>query len=249
MAVVSPTASAIDLTVGAERRSFASIASRDDAQAAAAAVFLHRKGSRRVYVLDDGEPGYGGMMAHEFRRAARRAGVAVVGAASWRPGAVLRAVRRELGHRVAGVAPDGFLPVATLRRQAGPATRGTYSTLPGLTLSRLPAAGRRFARELAATTPRAAVQPASIYAAQAAEIVLAALARWDGTRASVSSALPRVTPRDGLIGPVRLDPAGRATAMPITIVRVRDGRGADALQSTEAATVERVITPSRALLR
>jgi branched-chain amino acid transport system substrate-binding protein len=230
-------------------------------------------------VLDDGEPGYGQMMAHEFRRAAGRVGLAVVGAATWRPGArsfrrlarrvsasdpdavylgglidsnggaVLRAVRRVLGPRAAIVAPDGFLPVATLSNQAGGAARDTYITLPGLTLSGLPRTGRRFARELAATAPRAAVQPASIYAAQAAEMVLAALARSDGTRASVSSALPRIAPRDDLIGPVRLDTAGHAVAMPITIVRVRDGRGSDALQSTEGATVERVITPSRALLR
>jgi DNA-binding SARP family transcriptional activator/ABC-type branched-subunit amino acid transport system substrate-binding protein len=279
LAVVSPTASAIDLTVGAKRRSFASVASRDDAQAAAGALFLRREGMRRVFVLDDGEPGYGQMMAHEFRRAAGRVGLAVVGAATWRPGArsfrrlarrvrasdpdavylgglidskggaVLRAVRRELGPRAAIVAPDGFLPVATLSNQAGSAARGTYITLPSLTLSGLPRAGRRFARELAATAPRAAVQPASIYAAQAAEIVLAAIARSDGTRASVSSALPGIAPREGLIGPVRLDTAGRAIAMPISIVRVRDGRGSDALQSTEGATVERVITPSRTLLR
>lgn len=279
MAVVSPTASAIDLTVGAERRSFASIASRDDAQAAAAAVFLRREGTRRVFVLDDGEPGYGGMMAREFRRVAGRVGVAVVGAATWRAGArsfrrlarrvsasdadavylgglidsngggVLRALRREFGPRVAIVAPDGFLPVSTLSTRAGSAARGAYITMPGLTLSGLPPAGRRFASELAATAPRTAVQPASVYAAQAAEIVLAALARSDGSRASVSSALPRIALGDGLVGPVRLDAAGRAVAMPITIVRVRDGRGSDALQSTEGATVERVITPSRALLR
>jgi DNA-binding SARP family transcriptional activator/ABC-type branched-subunit amino acid transport system substrate-binding protein len=277
--VVSPTASAIDLTAGAQRRSFASIASRDDAQAAAAVLFLRRKGMRRVFVLDDSEPGYGRMMAYEFRRAARRVGLTVVGAASWRPGArsfrrlarrvrasdpdavyvgglidtnggaVLRAVRRELGQRIAIVAPDGFLPVSTLSARAGSAARGSYITLPGLTLSGLPPAGRRFARELAATAPRTAVQPASVYAAQAAEIVLAALARSSGTRASVSRALPRIAPRDELIGPVRLDTAGRAVAMPITIVRVADGRGSDALQSTEGATVERVITPSRALVR
>ena len=277
MPVVSPTATAIDLT--SRRTAFASLASRDDAQAAAAALFLRDEGKRRVFVLDDGEPGYGQMMAFELRRAARRAGLTVIGTARWRPGAhsfralarrvraarpdavylgglidtdagaVLRALRRELSARTVLVAPDGLLPVATLRLRAGAAARGVHITLPGLTVAGLPPAGRRFARELAAAAPRAAVQPASIYAAQAMDLVLAALARSDGTRASVHRALAQVTVRRGLLGDVRLVAGGRAAAMPVTVVRVAGGRGSDALESTEGAQVERVIDPPRALLR
>jgi DNA-binding SARP family transcriptional activator/ABC-type branched-subunit amino acid transport system substrate-binding protein len=277
MPIVSPTATAIDLTSG--RRPFASLASRDDAQAAAAALFMQRAGKRRVFVLHDGEPGYGQMMAFELLRAARRAGLTVVGTARWRPGAksfralarrvrgarpdavylgglidtdggaVLRALRRELPPRTALVAPDGFLPVATLRLRAGSAARGVHITLPGLTVAGLPPAGRRFARELAAAASRATVQPASIYAAQATDLVLAALARSDGTRASVQRALSRVSLPDGLLGDVRLTATGRAAAMPVTVVRVADGRGSDALESTEGAEVEDVIAPQPALLR
>jgi DNA-binding SARP family transcriptional activator/ABC-type branched-subunit amino acid transport system substrate-binding protein len=277
--VVSPTVSAIDLTASSARRgAFVTLATRDDAQGAAAAVLWRDQSRRRVFVLDDGEPGYGAMMADGVRRAARRAGLNVIGAASWQPsarsyrrlarrvraarpdaiylgglidtngGEVLRAVRDAVGPQPAIVAPDGFLPVATLAAHAGAAARGTYVTLGGLVVARMSPTARRFARALAAAAPASEIQPASIYAAQATELVLDALARSDGTRHSVAQALQAGSAASGLLGPVRLT-GGHPAQMPVTVVRVDTGEGSDALLSVEGAAVTETITPPRRLLR
>jgi ABC-type branched-subunit amino acid transport system substrate-binding protein len=163
-------------------------------------------------------------------------------------GEVLRALREVLDAQTTIVAPDGFLPIATLAQHAGRAARGTYITLGGLVVSGLPAPGRRFARALAAAAPGADVAPASVYAAQATELVLRALARSEATRASMSKALAAVSVAEGLIGPLRFT-GGHPAAMPVTVVRVSTGEGSDALGSVEGGDVARTIIPPRRLLR
>jgi hypothetical protein len=70
---------------------------------------------------------------------------------------------------------------------------------PSRELQELGAAGRRFLREFGATQS-GRVDVASVYAAQATELLLDAIARSDGTRASVSAQLFRARVRDGLVG-------------------------------------------------
>src|SRR5204863_10189336 len=104
-------------------------------------------------------------------------------------GKVLAALRRALPETVRFVGCDGLLPVALLFEQAGPAARGMYVTIEGVLNERLGAAGKRFLREFGATQPGSRVDIAAVYAAQAAELLLAAIARSDGTRASVAAEL------------------------------------------------------------
>jgi ABC-type branched-subunit amino acid transport system substrate-binding protein len=102
----------------------------------------------------------------------------------------------------------------------------------GLPASRLPAAGRRFVtlfRKTTGVTP----EISSIAAAEATEVLLDAIARSDGTRASVTGNLLETRIANGILGTFAFDKNGDTTARSITVRRVVDGR----------STVFDVITP------
>ena len=86
-----------------------------------------------------------------------------------------------------------------------------------------------------------AIHPAAVYAAQAADVLLDAIARSDGSRASVVAELRRSRVRRGLIGSFAFDSAGDVTHTPITIVRASRGGGSETVGSTAGARVVRVI--------
>lgn len=113
---------------------------------------------------------------------------------------------------------------------------------------RLPPEGKRFLREFGATQPGSRVDIAAVYAAQAAELLLDAIARSDGNRTSVSSELFRARVRDGLLGNFAIDANGDPNPTPITIVRLEHGGGTNTVASYEGARIDRVIMPPRRLL-
>jgi DNA-binding SARP family transcriptional activator/ABC-type branched-subunit amino acid transport system substrate-binding protein/streptogramin lyase len=258
------------------RRTYARLLSPDDAEAAADAQLARQLGARTVFVLDDG--GYGGGIAAYFKRAATRLGLRVVGSSVWDPqkpradalaerarrsgaqavflcglidagvGDVLAALRGVLSLSVPVIGCDGLLPVALLFEQAGPAARGTYVSIKGLVKERLGAVGKAFLRDFGATQPGARVDIASIYAAQAAELLLDAIARSDGTRAVVSAELLRASVRGGLIRSFTIDRNGDPAPTPVTIARLEHGGGTNVVASYEGARIERVITPPRELV-
>jgi branched-chain amino acid transport system substrate-binding protein len=162
--------------------------------------------------------------------------------------AVVRALRRRLGGDVALLAPDGFTPIPVLLRQAGAAASGMFVSLTGIaTVEQLGAPGRRFAREFGGTLAGEPVEPGAVYAAQAMEVVLDAIARSDGTRASVLEELFRTRVARGLIGPLSFDGDGDVRVSPVTILRVAPGAGASPEQPD--AALDRVMRVPTALLR
>ena len=258
------------------RRTYARLMSPDDAQAAADALLARRLGGRRVLVLDDG--GYGAAFAVYFARAAKRLGLEVVSTAQWNPhalrlrrlvadarrsnaqvvflcglvdsgaGEVLAALRRAMPRSTAMIGCDGLLPISLLFEHAGPAARGTYVSIGGMVNERLAASGRKFLRDFGSTQPGANVDIAAVYAAQAAELLLDAIGRSNGTRASVNAQLLKASVRDGLIGSFTIDDVGDPRPTPVTIVRAEHGGGANIVGSHDGARVERVITPPARLL-
>ncbi len=119
---------------------------------------------------------------------------------------VLRALRRVLPARTRFVASDGFAFDDAIKA-LGSASDGMYVSVAGLPTERLPRRGRRFVRRLArAVGGRPDLY--SIYAAQATEVLLDAIARSDGTRASVRREIFRTRVRDGLIGNFTITPSG-----------------------------------------
>ena len=291
LAMISPTNSDVALThptpfapeghleelYPTGERNYVRIHPRDDAQAAAAALFARDARARRVAVLNDG--GYGEGFAFHFARAARRLGVDVVLRRRWNKrirrydrladavkrvapdavyvaglfdqngGRVIRDVRARLSRGTELIANDGFLPVAKLFETAGPAARGVHITRSGLSPDSLPREGRHFVARFAATQGTRPVYFESVYAAQSAELLLDAIARSDGTRGSVVDALPRTRVERGLLGSIAFDSEGDIARAPVTVFRALRGGGSGLVTSTDGAEPVRVISVPSELLR
>jgi branched-chain amino acid transport system substrate-binding protein len=106
------------------------------------------------------------------------------------------------------LATDLFADAGALA-EAGPAARGLLVSVPGVPTSAFPPAGKAYAKTLAADLPSGqAVDPAAIHGAEAARIVLDAIAASDGSRTDVLARLSRTRVRDGLIGSFSFDRNG-----------------------------------------
>lgn len=257
------------------RRTYVRVINREDVQMAALALTARRLGHRRVALLDDGAGWYGVPHGLEFADVARRVGLRVVFHESWSPGAgsyrglvhavrrsrpqavvligladtniaqVVRELRTGLGPSVALLGAEGSAPIGLLLRRSGGAARGMYVALNGLTVERLPPRGLAFVRAFAATQPGAEIQATAVYAAQATEVLLRAIGRSNGTRASVVRELLRTRIADGLLGEVAFDANGDLTHAPVTIVRVTGTGGtSNTILSHEGAEIVRVERPS-----
>ena len=115
--------------------------------------------------------------------------------------------------------------------------RSVFLAVTGLTPESLPAEGRRFVRAFATTLPGVEIEPTAVYGAAAADVVLDAIARSDGTRASVLAALPdtRVaTP----VGPAAFDADGDPLGAAVTVLRIEPGRRIGVF---EDAVLERLV--------
>jgi branched-chain amino acid transport system substrate-binding protein len=256
-------------------RNFFRIAAADHLQAAAGAQLVEELGARRLFVLTDGDPYF----RTDVITAARNLGLDLVGSSEWRAearnferlarriartrpdavflggfiypvgGALVRDLRARLGPDVALVAPDRF-GVPDLIEAAGPTVRGMYFSVYGVPNGELPPEGKRFLEEFEATR---AGEPSpsysAAYAAQAAEILLDAIARSDGTRSSVVQELRRTAVEDGILGDIRFDENGDLVEGPFTIFRVVGKGHPGLLPGDEGAVVDRVITARADLLR
>ena len=157
--------------------------------------------------------------------------------------AVVRALRERLGARVTLLANDGFLPISALFAKAGDAASGIYVSTAALPNRQLGLAGREFVTHFGATQHGAPVDHAAVYAAQATEVMLDAIARSDGSRASVTRALRATRIRDGILGGFGFDANGDPSSTPVTIVRARTTGGEAAVESIDGADVVTVIAP------
>lgn len=259
-------------------RNYARVYPTDDLGGAALALLARDRGRTRVFVLDDGDPGYGALQAATFETAARRVGLDVVGRTTWDPradeftalarrvadsgasavyvgglidtnaGRVLRDLRGLLSDNVDLLGPAGLAPVPILMKKSKGAGRGMYLSLSGLLPESLPPAAARWTKRFMTTQPGADFDPASVYAAQATEVLLDAIARSDGTRRSVLDELFRTRVTNGLLGSFRFDANGDISESPMTIVQIRRGGSDNRVQSIEGAPVVRVVRPSPALV-
>ena len=163
-------------------------------------------------------------------------------------GRVLRDLRGRLSDGVDVLGPAGLAPVPTLMKKSKGAARGTYLSLSGLLPESLPPAAAQWTTRFKATQPGADDDPAAVYAAQATEVLLDAIARSDGTRRSVLDELFRTRVVDGLLGSFRFDANGDISESPMTIVRIRRGGSDNGVQGIVGAPVVRVVRPSPELV-
>ena len=251
-------------------RSFLRVNPADDYEGAAQARVAQAEEAGRVAVLDDGEGGFGGVLAESFVTEAERLGLDVALRAGWDPRAaprfgdlarrvaavrpqavfvgglldsggarVVRALRARLGRDVLLLTPSGFTPTPSFAEQAGAAADGAYVSLPGLITESVGPAGRRFAERFGAAQPGINVEPSAVYAAESAAVMLDAIGRSDGSRASVLEELFATRRRNGLLGDLAFDRNGDPRGTPVTILRMK--RGARALPDFPGAVLDRVV--------
>jgi serine/threonine protein kinase/ABC-type branched-subunit amino acid transport system substrate-binding protein len=255
-------------------RNYLRLPAREDLQGVALAVLARRLGLKGVYLFHDSFGG--GVRAGQFRRAAARLGVTVAGSEAFNPRArsydaladkvarsgaegvlidgeiyfggdrLVKALRARLGPSATIMAPDAFVPIPDLLQLAGRAARGVYVATSDLPPDAAPLtpAGKRVTRDLGAT----AHEEFALHAAQATDVVLQAIARSDGTRASVLRELRTIRVKDGVLGDFRFDRYGDITPAKITIFRVTGNTPLNLRLPSflEGAVVDRVLTvPAR----
>ncbi len=119
------------------------------------------------------------------------------------------------------MAPDAFDPEAGVL--AGPAAAGMTFSLPGPATDHLGGEGKRFvvsfSRKFGAQPTRFAVA-----AAQAIDVLLAAIGRSDGSRASVTTNLFKTTVSNGILGSFWITPTGDTTLNAVAIYRIIGGK-------------------------
>jgi ABC-type branched-subunit amino acid transport system substrate-binding protein len=142
---------------------------------------------------------------------------------------VVAKLRATLGVHVALVGDDGFLPVPVLLRESHGLARGMYITAAAAFPADLPKAGRDFLRMFAKTYPEQPRSGFAVYAAEAADVLLAAIARSDGTRRSVTAHLLGARLADGPLGNVSLDAQGDPISPMVSVFRVTPGGHIDGL--------------------
>jgi len=223
----------------------------DDYQGAADALLARRLGAHRAYVLYEGTD-YGRGIAVDFIRAAHRLGIAIVGSGRWVEKAanyhalaakiadrgaqalfiggsladngatLIRDLRAGLGPSVHLIASDGFAPASDTIAVVGSAAEGLTVSAADTPVELLPSVGRRF---VAAYRRAVGEEPSgfAIYAAQATNMLLDAIARSDGTRASVIRELFRTKVSGGILGSFSISPTGDTTQNSVTITQVRKG--------------------------
>lgn len=181
--------------------------------------------AKRVGVRIVGEASFdaeAGQFEQLVRRVARARpqSVAIVGLLTPGTGTMIRELRSALAPDVALSAPDAFYLPEDLLELAADAAEGLYVTNYGVPNDKLPPAGKEFLKSFA-TERGGNPGPdfAASYGAQSAEILLDAIARSDGTRASVTEQVRQTTVKNGILGDVSFDPNGDLVKGPITILR------------------------------
>jgi branched-chain amino acid transport system substrate-binding protein len=251
-------------------RNFAHVTASDDFQSAGIDLFLKRIGRRRLYLLDDGQgTGYAG--AVYARQAAAETGITIAGSASWNPDATsYAALAQQIAHTHADavllsgcICSNGLKLVTDLRRILGRAVTlvgtdnfasgtgfihthafdGLFSSLAGVPAVALPPAGKRFLAKLFPGRPLSDIGPPAAYAAEATEILLEAIAKSDGTRASITRRLLATNLRDGVIGRVSFTAKGDPRPAPITIYRVDSRTPVEPHQLGQGEVFEQVVDP------
>jgi ABC-type branched-subunit amino acid transport system substrate-binding protein len=252
-------------------RHFVRLTSPESLWGAAFAMLSKRLALKRVYVIDDGSGYWRTVLSDPFRQVARKLGVRIAGTATLDPEAqsvagladrvarsgaqgvllgappwgaaldLVKAVRARLGTRAPIMVGDQFASIGTdkLFDAVGPGLRGVYAATSDVprTLEPLTAAARRVASDVDAQ------QRFVLEAAQATELVLAAIAGSDGTRASVLARLRASTVSDGILGSFRFDRNGDMTPGWVAILRFTHPEAATLKQHSDATFYRAVRVP------
>jgi len=225
------------------RRNYARVVPTDDVEVAADAMVAQRLGVKRVYVLLP--IGYPAPILEDFALAAGTLEIEIAGRRFWGDGQsyerlaalvarskadgvflvgptpeLLQALRARLG-RAVPVISSGFDPATAVL--AGAAAEGVIVSYPGPAIGRLKGEGARFVASFSKKFDKKPDRFA-VDAAQAMDVLLEAVARSDGTRASVTNKLFSTRVSHGILGSFWITPTGDTTLNAIAMYRVTGGK-------------------------
>jgi branched-chain amino acid transport system substrate-binding protein len=233
-------------------RNYARVVWSDTHQGAANAQYTKELGLKNVFILNDKQT-YGLGIANLYRRYLGKLNIKVAGFQAWdenassyeslasnikasgadgvflggiiclNGGKLIKDLRATLGADFPILGPDGFTPISATIDGAGAAANGMYISTPGLPEEELTGAGKQFVADFKAETGKSTVDPYTSYAAQAAVVLLEAIERSDGTRASVAEELFNTDIKGGILGDFSIDENGDTTLGTVTFFQVRSG--------------------------
>jgi branched-chain amino acid transport system substrate-binding protein len=233
-------------------RNYARVVWNDQHQGAANALFTKELGLKNVFILNDKQT-YGLGIANLYRQYLQKLNIQTAGFQAWdenasaydalasrikasgadgvflggivclNGGKLIKDLRAGLGADFPILAPDGFTPISATIEGAGAAANGMYISQPGLPEDKLTGAGKQFVADFKAETGKSTVDPYTSYAAQATVVLLDAIERSDGTRASVAEELFNTDIKGGILGDFSIDENGDTTLGTVTFFRVQNG--------------------------
>jgi branched-chain amino acid transport system substrate-binding protein len=232
------------------KRNYARVVWTDRFQGAADALFMKNTiKAKKVYVLTD-KTTYGAGIAKLFQINAKKLGIKQSGFSAWdvngtsfeslantvknsgaaavflggnvcfQGGKVIKDLRAALGAKFPILVPDGFTPVSATYTTSGGKAVGVYISHPGVPVNQLTGAGKKFADSFKSSNGGRLPDPYTAYAAQAAQVLLGAIAASDGTRGSVSSHLFNLKITGGILGDFSIDKNGDTTLGIVTFGQI-----------------------------
>jgi branched-chain amino acid transport system substrate-binding protein len=244
------------------KRNYARVVWNDQFQGAANALLAKELNLTKVFVLNDSET-YGLGIATLFAQYAEKQGIEILGNQKWDKGAtsyeslasrirasgadavflggivcnnggkLIKDLRAGLGPDVQLLGPDGWTPISATIEGAGAAANNMYITQPGIPVDQLKGAGKEFVDGFTESLGKAP-NPYTVYAAQAAEVLLDAIERaGEFDRAKVSEELFNTDVKDGILGDFQIDENGDTTLGTVSVYQVKNGE----------ETFVKVITP------
>lgn len=228
-------------------RNYARVVWNDRFQGAADALFTKQKlHLTKVYVLNDKQT-YGQGLAALYSLSAKKLGIQVLSNQGWdanatsyeaiataikqsgaqgvfiggivcnNGGKLLKDLRSVLGADFPIIVPDGFTPFSATIQQAGAAAVGVWNSYPGIPVTALKGAGKKFVTAFRKVNGGKLPDPYTAYAAQAAQVLLGAIAKSDGTRTSVDKHLTSLKIKNGILGSFGIDSNGDTTLGAVSI--------------------------------
>jgi len=238
------------------KRNYARVVAQDQYQGAADALLAQRLGAKNVYVLNDKEA-YGLGVATNFQHAAKKLGIKISGFEAFDPkassyqalaskikdagatgvfigglicengGKLIKDMRATLGPNVKLILPDGFTPISSVAHDAGAAGNGAFVSVAGLPNSKLKGKGKAFLTAFSSSQKGKQPDPYSVYAAQSAVVLLSAISKSNGTRASVTQQLFKTNLPGSILGNISFNAQGDVKGGPVAVYRIKAGKSTD----------------------
>jgi branched-chain amino acid transport system substrate-binding protein len=133
-------------------------------------------------------------------------------------------------------APDGFTTQQTID-EAGTAAAGMYMSVAGVPIDEFKGKGAEFAKAFKPTLGGKEIDPYAIYGAQAAQVLLDAIAASDGSRADVIAKLFQTKVSNGYLGSFDINENGDPSGAQGAVV------GFTVYKATDKLETEKTISP------